>query len=122
MSSDTSARSVKKMKTSTRSLMKHLIGVVCHLSSKVDLVLQKHDKPNTRFSGEDLVNEEEEEGDYHGSEMNFDDTFVHGLEKEFGPSGTGHVVESSPEIVQLDNKTTTPIARPYRMMVPSQLY
>ncbi|KAL7609965.1 hypothetical protein Lser_V15G10052 [Lactuca serriola] len=41
MSSDTSKRSVKKKKTSTKSLVKHLIGVVADLTSKVDRILQK---------------------------------------------------------------------------------
>ncbi|CAH1448198.1 unnamed protein product [Lactuca virosa] len=112
MSSDTSTSSVKKKKTSTRSMMKHLIGVVSQLSSKVNLVLQKKDKPNKRFSGEDMVNVEEEEPYNHGPEMNFDDTCVYGLEKEFVPTATGHVVDPSPEIVQLDEKAVTPIGTP----------
>ena len=112
MSNDTSTRLVKKKKTSTKTLMKHLIGVVADLTSKVDRVLQKKDKPHTRFSGgEDMVNEEEEETYYHGTGINYDDTFMHSLDGEFGPATTGQYVKPSLEVVQHHKKTVTPIVR-----------
>ncbi|CAH1425429.1 unnamed protein product [Lactuca virosa] len=46
MSHDTS-RLEKKKKTSTKALVKRLLGVVADLSSKVDRVLQKKDEPDT---------------------------------------------------------------------------
>ncbi|CAH1442685.1 unnamed protein product [Lactuca virosa] len=67
MSHDTS-RLVKKKKTSTKALVKRLLGVVADLSSKVDRVLQKKDEPDTNFEPdrgfreeEEMINEEEEE-------------------------------------------------------------
>ncbi|CAH1427562.1 unnamed protein product [Lactuca virosa] len=81
MSSDTSTRSVKKKKMSTKTLVNRLIGVVADLTSKVDRVLQIKDEPDTWFGEEeDMVNEEEEETYYHGPQLDYDDTSTHGLE------------------------------------------
>ncbi|CAI9294377.1 unnamed protein product [Lactuca saligna] len=85
MSSDTLTRSVKKKKTSTKELVKRLIGVVAYLTSKVHRVLQQKDEPDTRFGEEeDMVNEEEEEIYYHGTQLHYDDTSTHGLEEDVG--------------------------------------
>ncbi|CAH1423022.1 unnamed protein product [Lactuca virosa] len=116
MSSDKSTRSVKKKKKSTKALVKRLIGVVADLTSKVDRLLQKKDKPDTGFSEEeDMVNEEEEETYYHGTELHYDDTFTHDLEGEVGHTPTGQYVEQSPDVGQHHKKTVTPIVRPQRM-------
>ncbi|CAI9264708.1 unnamed protein product [Lactuca saligna] len=81
ISSDASTRSVKKKKTSTKSLVKRLIGVVADLTSKVNRVLQKKYELDTGFGEEeDMVNEEEEETYYHGIQLHYDDTSTHGLE------------------------------------------
>ncbi|CAI9300786.1 unnamed protein product [Lactuca saligna] len=64
MSSDTSTKVVKKKKTSTKTLVKRIVGVVADLSFKVDRVLQKKDEPNTRFVKEvedEMINEDEED-------------------------------------------------------------
>ncbi|CAI9276817.1 unnamed protein product [Lactuca saligna] len=100
MSRDTSTMSIKKNKTSTKTLMKHIICIVADLTSKVDHVLKKKDKPNTLFSGEDMVNEEDEETYHHGKELNYDDTFIHGLEVKVGLTTTWQYVEPSPDVVQ----------------------
>ncbi|CAH1420547.1 unnamed protein product [Lactuca virosa] len=66
---------------------------------------QKKDKPHIGFSGgEDMVNEDEEETHYHGTGMNYDDTFMHGLEGEFGPTTMGKYVEPLPDVVQHHKK------------------
>ena len=67
ISSDTSTRLVKKKKTSTKALVKRLLGVMADLTSKVDRVLQKKDESDTRFGGEEeeMINEKEEETYYH---------------------------------------------------------
>ncbi|CAI9277210.1 unnamed protein product [Lactuca saligna] len=46
MSSDTSTRSVKKKKTSLKKLMKHLIGIVAELTSKIDSKPKLKKSPN----------------------------------------------------------------------------
>ncbi|CAH1442764.1 unnamed protein product [Lactuca virosa] len=86
MSHDTS-RLVKKKKTSTKALMKRLLGVVADLSSKVDRVLQKNDEPDTNFEPdrrfreeEEMINEEEEEKSYHDTHFDYDNIGSHGLE------------------------------------------
>ncbi|CAH1453067.1 unnamed protein product [Lactuca virosa] len=113
MSSDTSIRSVKKKKTSTKALVKRLLGVMAELFSKVDRVLQKKDEPYTGFGEEeDMVNEEEEETDYHGTQLDYDDISTHGLEGEVGRTPTN--VEPSPDMGEHQKKTVTPIVRPQR--------
>ncbi|CAI9280985.1 unnamed protein product [Lactuca saligna] len=59
MSNDTS-RLVKKKKTTTKALVKRLLGVVGDLSSKVDRVLQKKDEPYTNVEPNRGFREEEE--------------------------------------------------------------
>ncbi|CAH1416160.1 unnamed protein product [Lactuca virosa] len=105
MSSDTSTRSVKKKKTSTKALVKRLVGFVADLTSKVDRVLQKKDESDTGFGEEeDMVNEKEEETYYHGTQLHYDDTFTHGLEGEVGHTPTGKNVESSSDVGQHHKK------------------
>ncbi|CAH1421512.1 unnamed protein product [Lactuca virosa] len=105
MSSDTSTRSVKKKKTSTKALVKRLIDVVGELTYKVDRVLQKKDEPHIGFrEGEDMVNEEEEETYYHGTQLHYDDSFTHGMEGKVGRTPTGKNVEPSPDVGQHDKK------------------
>ena len=66
------------------------------LTSK-DRVLQKKDEQDTGFGEEeDMVNEEEEETYYHGTQLQYDDTSTHGLEGEFGRTPTH--VETSPNV------------------------
>ncbi|CAH1436376.1 unnamed protein product [Lactuca virosa] len=100
MSNDTS-RLVKKKKTSTKALVKRLLGVVADLSSKIDRLLQKKDEPDTNVEPdrgfreeEEMINEEEEEKNYHDTHFDYDDIGTHGLEREFGPTPT-HVESSS---------------------------
>ncbi|CAH1413220.1 unnamed protein product [Lactuca virosa] len=108
MSSDTSTRSVKKKKMSTKALVKRLIGVVADLTSKVDRVLQKKDEQDTWFGEEeDMVNEEEEETYYHGTQLEYDDTSTPGLKRDVGR--TPMHVEPSPDVGEHHKKTVTPI-------------
>ncbi|CAI9270031.1 unnamed protein product [Lactuca saligna] len=79
MSNDTS-RWVKKKKTSTKALVKRLLGVVADLTSKVDHVLQKKDEPDRNIEPdrgfreeEEMINEEEEEKYYHDTHLHYDD-------------------------------------------------
>ncbi|CAH1444171.1 unnamed protein product [Lactuca virosa] len=124
MSNDTS-RLVKKKKTSTKALVKRLLGVVTDLSSKVDCVLQKKDEPDTNVEldrgfreeeeveeEEDMINEEEEEKYYHDTHFDYDDIGTHGLEGEFGPTPTH--VEPSSGVGEHHTKEMTPIVRPQR--------
>ncbi|CAH1442010.1 unnamed protein product [Lactuca virosa] len=120
MSNDTS-RLVKKKKTSTKALVKRLLGVVADLSSKVDRVLQKKDEPDTNVEPdrgfrveEEMINEEEEEKYYHDTHFDYDDIGTHGLEGEFGPTPT-HVDPSS-DVGEHHTKEMTPIVRPQRKM------
>nr|KAJ0190074.1 hypothetical protein LSAT_V11C800453180 [Lactuca sativa] len=118
MSNDTS-RLTKKKKTSTKALVKRLIGVVAELTSKVDRELQKKDVPETNVEldggfqeEEEMVNEEEEEKYQHHTYFNYDDIETHGLEGEFGPTPT-HVEQSS-DVGEDHTKEMTPIGRPQR--------
>ncbi|CAH1445497.1 unnamed protein product [Lactuca virosa] len=85
MSNDTS-RLVKKKKTSTKALVKRLLGVVADLSSKVDRILQKKDEPDKNVEPdrgfreeeeveeeEEMINEEEEEKYYQDTHFDYDD-------------------------------------------------
>ncbi|CAH1454158.1 unnamed protein product [Lactuca virosa] len=115
MSNDTSTRLVKKKKTSTKALVKRLLGVVSDLTSKVDRVLQKKkDEPDTGFGEEDeeMINEEEEETYYHGIQLDYDDIATHGLEGKVGRTPTH--VEPSPDVGEHHTKTVTHIVRPQR--------
>ncbi|CAH1428498.1 unnamed protein product [Lactuca virosa] len=112
-SSDTSTKVVKKKKTSTKALLKRLLGVVADLSSKVDCVLQKKDELNTRFieeEEEEMINEEEEEACYHGTQFEYG-----GFEGEVGRTPTHG--EPSPDVGEHHKKTVTPIGRPQRKRV-----
>ncbi|CAH1430148.1 unnamed protein product [Lactuca virosa] len=89
MSHDTS-RLVKKKKTSTKALVKRLLGVVADLSSKVDRVLQKKDEPDT----------------------NFEPDRSHGLDGEFESTPTH--LEPSLDVGEHLTKEMIPIVRPQR--------
>ncbi|CAH1448597.1 unnamed protein product [Lactuca virosa] len=110
-SCDTSTKVVKKKKTSTKALVKRLLGVVADLSSKVDRVLQKKDEPNTRFveeeEEEEMINEDEEEAYYHGTQFEYG-----GLEGEVGRTPTHG--EPSSDVGEHHSKTVTPIGWPQR--------
>ncbi|CAH1416322.1 unnamed protein product [Lactuca virosa] len=124
MSNDTS-RLVKKKKTSTKALVKRLLGVVADLSSKVDRVLHKKDEPDTNVEPdrgfreeeeveeeEEMINEEDEEKYDHDIYFDYDDIGTHGLEGEFGPTPTH--VEPSSDVGEHHTKEMTPIVRPQR--------
>ncbi|CAI9278745.1 unnamed protein product [Lactuca saligna] len=105
MSSDTSTRSVNKKKKSTKELVKRIIGIVADLTSKVDRILQKKDEPNTGFrEEEDMVNKEEEETYYHGTEWHYDDTFTHGFGGGSWAYTYGQNVEPSLDVGQHHKK------------------
>ncbi|CAH1448363.1 unnamed protein product [Lactuca virosa] len=113
MSHDTS-RLEKKKKTSTKALVKRLLGVVADLSSKVDRVLQKKDEPDTNFEPdrrfreeEEMINEEEED-----THFDYDNIGSHGLEGEFESTPTH--VEPSLDVGEHHTKEMTPIVRPQR--------
>nr|KAJ0191150.1 hypothetical protein LSAT_V11C800449230 [Lactuca sativa] len=93
MSNDTS-RLTKKKKTSTKALVKRLIGVVGFQEE------------------EEMINEEEEEKYQHHTYFDYDDIGTHGLEGEFGPTPT-HVEQSS-DVGEDHTKEMTPIGRPQR--------
>ncbi|CAI9296753.1 unnamed protein product [Lactuca saligna] len=84
MSTDILTRLVKKKKTSTKALVKRLLGFVANLSSKVDRLLKKKDELDTGFGDledeEEMINEEDEETYYHCTQLNYDDISSHGLE------------------------------------------
>ncbi|CAH1416329.1 unnamed protein product [Lactuca virosa] len=94
MSNDTS-RLVKKKKTTTKALVKRLLGVVADLTSKVDRVLQKKDEPDRNFEQdrgfreeeeeEEMINEEEEKKYYHDTHLHYNDISTHGLELQSTP-------------------------------------
>nr|KAJ0190688.1 hypothetical protein LSAT_V11C800453850 [Lactuca sativa] len=118
MSNDTSILK-KKKKTSTKALVKHLIGVVADLTSKVDRALQKKDVADTNVEPdrgfqeeEEMINEEEEEKYQHHTYFDYDYIGTHGLEGEFGPTPT-HVEQSS-DVGEDHTKEMTPIGRPQR--------
>ncbi|CAH1442855.1 unnamed protein product [Lactuca virosa] len=113
MSHDTS-RLEKKKKTSTKALVKRLLGVVADLSSKVDRVLQKKDEPDTNFEPdrrfreeEEMMNEEEED-----THFDYDNIGSHGLDGEFESTPTH--VEPSLDVGEHHTKEMTPIVRPQR--------
>ncbi|CAH1428399.1 unnamed protein product [Lactuca virosa] len=115
--SNVTSRLVKKKKTSTKALVKRLLGVVADLTSKVDRVLQKKDEPDRGFreeeeEEEEMINEEEEEKYYHDTHLHYDDIGTHGLEGEFGPTPTN--VEPSSDVGEHHTKEMTPIVRPQR--------
>ncbi|CAH1418129.1 unnamed protein product [Lactuca virosa] len=51
-----------------------------------------------------MVNEEDEETYYHGTQLHYDDTFTYGMEGEVGRTPTGKNVEPSPDVGQHDKK------------------
>ncbi|CAH1427483.1 unnamed protein product [Lactuca virosa] len=113
MSHDTS-RLEKKKKMSTKALVKHLLGIVADLSSKVDRVLQKKDELDTNFEPdrrfreeEEMINEEEED-----THFDYDNIGSHGLEGEFESTRTH--VESSLDVAEHHTKEMTPIVRHQR--------
>nr|KAJ0209221.1 hypothetical protein LSAT_V11C400196230 [Lactuca sativa] len=111
-------RVVKKKKSSTKALVKHLLGVVAELSSKVDRVLEEKDEPNKRFvedeekeeEEEEIINEDGEEADCHDTQFDYA-----GLEEKAAPTPT----ESSPDLGEHDIKIVTPIGRPQRKRAPA---
>ncbi|CAH1454342.1 unnamed protein product [Lactuca virosa] len=112
-SSDTSTRVVKKKKSSTKALVKRLLGVVAELSSKVDRVLHEKDEPNKRFveeEEEEMINEEDEEPYYHDTQFDYG-----GLEEKVVPTPTHG--EPSQDVGEHDTKIVTPIGRPQRKRV-----
>ncbi|CAH1453647.1 unnamed protein product [Lactuca virosa] len=74
---------------------------------------KKKDEPDTGFGEEDeMVNEEEEETFYHGTQLDYADISTHGLEGEVGRTPTH--IEPSPDVGEHHKKTVTPIVRPQR--------
>ena len=107
-------RVVKKKKSSTKELVKHLLGVVAELSSKVDHVLEEKDEPNKRFvedeeEEEEMINEEGEEAYCHDTQFDYA-----GLEEKVAPTPT----EPSPDLGEHGTKIVTPIGRPQRKRAP----
>ncbi|CAI9290805.1 unnamed protein product [Lactuca saligna] len=108
---------VKKKKSSTKALVKRLLGIVVELSSKVDRVLEEKDEPNKRFVKDDEEDEEEEEMiNEEGEEEYCHDTQFDyaGLEEKVAPTPT----EPSPDLGEHDTKIVTPIGRPQRKRAP----
>ncbi|CAI9281882.1 unnamed protein product [Lactuca saligna] len=58
-----------------------------------------------------MVNEEEEETYYHGTQLHYDDKFTHGLEGEVGHTPMGKNVDPSTDVSRHHKKTVTPIVR-----------
>nr|KAJ0210275.1 hypothetical protein LSAT_V11C400222770 [Lactuca sativa] len=112
MSNDTS-RLTKKKKTSTKTLVKHLIGVVADLTSKKKDVPDTNVIPDRGFQEEEeMINEEEEEKYQHHTYFDYDDIGTHGLEGDFEPTPT-HVDQSS-NVGEDHTKEMTPIGRSQR--------
>ncbi|CAI9272393.1 unnamed protein product [Lactuca saligna] len=113
-SSDTSTRVVKKKKSSTKALVKRLLGVVAELSSKVDRVLHEKDEPKKRFvdqeEEEEIINEEDEEPYYHDTQFDYG-----GLEEKVAP--TPKHGEPSEDVGEHDTKIVTLIGRLQRKRV-----
>ncbi|KAL7607193.1 hypothetical protein Lser_V15G20434 [Lactuca serriola] len=105
----------KKKKSSTKALVKRLLGIVAELSSKVDRVLEEKDEPNKRFvedeeEEEEMINEEGEEAYCHDTQFDYA-----GLEEKVVPTP----MEPSPDLGEHDTKIVTPIGRPQRKRAPA---
>ncbi|CAI9301271.1 unnamed protein product [Lactuca saligna] len=105
----------KKKKSSTKALVKRLLGIVAKLSSKVDRVLEEKDEPKKRFvedeeEEEEMINEEGEETYCHDTQFDYA-----GLGEKVAPTPT----EPSPDLGEHDTKIATPIGRPQRKRAPA---